>query len=149
MGRQMLESIDKCEQFQLFNGKQRRIFVYKKQKGEGKFKSGDEEKNNKNIKEFIYFWLFDLHFLPKEDNKKSVIKNLKLFNNDNNRYFGQKINLRYLRKKFEPYEYLLNSLIEDNFVSDSNKEFLRNLLKEYKNKHFQEQHIFLFLTGFI
>ena len=106
--------------------------------GEGLLRAGDKEKNNKIIREFIYFWIFDLHYLPKENDKSSVINNLKKFNRPNNKYFLEKVNLNYIIKRFKPYEYLLNSLIEDNFVSSENKEFVRNLLKEYNNKKFEE-----------
>ena len=105
--------------------------------GEGSIKLGDDEKNNKIIREFIYFWLFDLHYLSKEDNKAYVINHLKSFIKTKNEIFHIKVNLNYLTKRFKPYEYLLNSLIEDNYVSSSDKEFVKNLLKDYNNKTLQ------------
>ena len=108
--------------------------------GEGTIKVGNETLNNKIIREFIYFWLFDLFFLPKEDNKTSIIKKLREFNYTENTYWNKKINLHYLSKKFKPYEYLLNTLIEDNFVSREDKEFVKNLFIEYNNKNLKEEY---------
>ena len=47
-------------------------YLYIKNKGEGHLKLEDDNSREKVIKEFIYFWLFDLELLPKEDNKKFV-----------------------------------------------------------------------------
>ena len=99
--------------------------------GEGTIKVGDRIKNDRTIREFIYFWLFDLNMLPKEDSKASVIKALKKFNNPNNKHSKIKINLGFLTTKFEPYEILLISLIKDNFVLEENKKFIKILLNNY------------------
>lgn len=74
--------------------------------------------------------------LPVEDNKKSVINNLRQFNSTNNRYFGVPVNLNYLNKKYIPYENLLNSLINDTFLLNEDKIFVNNLYNEYKMKNF-------------
>ena len=105
-------------------------------KGEGSIetKIGDKIKNNKLICQFIYFWLLDLILLPKDDNKKDVINILRKFNEKNNRVSGVIVNLDYFSKKFPPYEYLLTSLIEDNYVLNEDKEFIKNLLNNYKIK---------------
>ena len=103
-------------------------------KGEGTIRLGNDLKNNKIIREFIYFWIFDLILLPKEDNKRSIIKILRDFNNKNNRYFGIRVNLDYIINKFLPYEHLLISLIEDNYVLKQDKEFVKTLLNNYRNK---------------
>lgn len=98
---------------------------------EGAVKVGDANVNNKMIREIIYFWLFDLGLLPKDNNKKEIIKILMNFNNKNNMFYKKNINLSYLIKKFEPYEILLNSLLEDNYVLNEDKEFIKALLDEY------------------
>ena len=109
-------------------------YLYIKQCGEGTLKSGDSHKNFKNIKEFINFWMFDLELLPKQDNKKIIIDTLRHFNNNNNRYFGVRVNLNYLIEKFEPYEHLLTVLIDDPFVKNEDKQFVKDLYNQYKQK---------------
>jgi len=75
--------------------------------------------------------------LPKQDNKKSVIDILRDFNKNNNRYFGVRINLNYLIGKFEPYEHLLTVLIDDPFVKNEDKQFVKdytiNINKNFLN----------------
>ena len=107
-------------------------YFYIKNKGEGHLKLQDDYNKEKVIKEFIYFWLFDLELLPKEDNKKSIIKYLYKFNKKNNKYNGEKINLSFLRNQFPIYTHLLNLLINDPFVSDDDKIFLNYLLDQSK-----------------
>ena len=107
-------------------------YLYIKNKGEGHLKLQDDYSKEKTMKEFIYFWLFDLELLPKEDNKKSVIKNLYLYNKQSNRYKGEPINLSFLKNKFPIYTHLLNLLINDPFVSKEDKVFLNHLLDKSK-----------------
>ena len=107
-------------------------YLYIKNKGEGHLKLQDDYNREKTIKEFIYFWLFDLELLPKEDNKKSIIKKLYLYNKKSNRYYGEKINLSFLKNKFPIYTHLLNLLINDPFVSKDDKIFLNELLEKSK-----------------
>ena len=59
---------------------------------------------------------------------KSVINTLRDFNNSYNTYFGVKVNLSYLIQKFEPYEHLLNILIEDPFISKEDKQFVNDFI---------------------
>ena len=103
-------------------------------KGEGTIRLGDKLKNDKLIHEFIYFWLFDLKLLPQEDNKQDIIRILKDFNNKNNKYFDVEVNLGYILTKFPPYEYLLTSLIKDNYVLNKDKKFVKKLLNKYRIK---------------
>ena len=107
-------------------------YLYIKNKGEGHLKLQDDYNKEKTMKEFIYFWLFDLELLPKEDNKKSIIKNLYLYNRKANKYKGEKINLSYLKNKFPIYTHLLNILINDPFVSEDDKIFINDLLEKSK-----------------
>ena len=105
-------------------------------KGEGTIetKVGDKIKNNNLICQVIYFWLLDLILLPKDDNKKDIINILRKYNKKNNRLHGVIVNLDYISQKFPPYEYLLTSLIEDNYALNEDKEFIKNLLNNYKIK---------------
>ena len=102
--------------------------------GEGTIKTGDTKINDNTIREFIYFWIFDLKLLPKKDSKKSIIKELKNFNNPDNKYLGTKVNLSFIATKFPIYEYLLNSLRHDIFVSNKDKKFVDELYNDYMNR---------------
>ena len=102
--------------------------------GEGRVLPGNSTKLFKLIREFIYLWLFDFELLAKEDDKKSIISSLRIFNNTNNRYMGVNLHLGHLIKKFRPYEYLLNELIKDTYVSKYDKMFVKELLDEYRKK---------------
>jgi hypothetical protein len=73
-----------------------------------------------------------LELLPKEDNKKSIIKFLYQYNQKRNKYHGEKINLSFLKNKFPVYTHLLNLLINDPYVSDDDKIFLNELFEKSK-----------------
>ena len=91
---------------------------------------------NKTMKEFILFWLFDYQLLPKEDNKKAIIKKLRSYIKPFNHFFEFKINLSYLKEKFSAYNHLLKTLIKDPNVEDDDKDFVKELLeKAPKNKN--------------
>ena len=107
-------------------------YFYVKSTGEGYVKLDDDYQKEKVIKEFIYFWLFDLELLPKEDNKKSIIKYLYKYNRKRNKYHGENINLSFLKNKFPIYTHLLNLLINDPYVSNDDKIFLNQLLEKSK-----------------
>ena len=95
--------------------------------GAGTIKKGTRIRNEKTIKEFIYFWLFDYLLLYKGNNKKNIIYNLKKYQ--------QKINgpkLSSLTSYFEPYLHLLNLLINDNYVEQKDKEFVKMLKNDYE-----------------
>ena len=95
--------------------------------GAGTIKSGTNIRNEKTIKEFIYFWLFDYLLLYKGNNKKNIIYNLKKYQ--------QKINgpkLSSLTSYFEPYLHLLDLLINDNYVEQKDKEFVKMLKNDYE-----------------
>ena len=102
--------------------------------GEGTMKKGNTTMNDKCIREFIYFWLFDLKLLPKEDNKESIIKTLYAFNQNYNEYLGSPIHLDFISTRFPVYEYFLNLLLNDDFVSNKNKDFIRQLYNNYLNQ---------------
>ena len=103
------------------------------EKGEGKPKLGNPKNNFKQICEFLYFWLFDFELLPKNDNKKSTINTLRYFNNENAKYWDINITLGYINDKFIPYKHLLTELINDNYVENNDKIFIKELLNKYYN----------------
>ena len=97
-------------------------------------RSTDKFLREKTIREFILFWLFDLKLLPKNNNKQLIIDNLKRYIRPDNKFAGETISLEYLTHRYEPYEILLASLIEDPFVSANNKAFVYKLYQEIARK---------------
>ena len=89
---------------------------------------------NKTIKEFILFWYWDYFFLPKNDNKKSIINILRKYARPQNRFFLLIISLEFLTAQFKPYEDLLKRLIDDPFVDAEDKVFVSNLYNTTKTK---------------
>ena len=107
---------------------------YSSASGEGNVKIRTEKLRNRTIREFIYFWLFDLELLPREDNKKDIINKLRRFNNPDNTFHGTQMHLDYLCEKFGVYEHLLKTLIDDKFVEKEDKNFVTGLLNDYIRK---------------
>ena len=95
--------------------------------GAGLIRSGNKILNEKTIKEFIYFWLFDYLLLYKGNNKKDIINNLDKFYKKIKGY-----KLSDLTSYFEPYIHLLNLLINDDFVEKEDKEFVKMLKSKYE-----------------
>ena len=89
--------------------------------------SKDKIMKNKTIREFIYFWLWDYYFLPKYDNKKKIINNLRKYSQKDSKFYEFPLNLDFLTGKFKPYENLLNELIKDPFVEKEDKKFVTQL----------------------
>ena len=86
---------------------------------------------DKTIKEFILFWFFDYQLLEKEDNKRKIIDTLYHYNQRNNTFCRLPMRLDFLISKFNNYKRLLKLLIDDPFVLDKDKEFIKDLYKNY------------------
>ena len=97
-------------------------------------RSTDKNVREKTIREFILFWLFDLKLLPRNNNKQMIIDNLKEYIRPDNKFGGQTVSLENLIHRYEPYEILLASLIEDPFVSPENRVFAYKLYQDIKKK---------------
>jgi glycosyltransferase involved in cell wall biosynthesis len=86
-------------------------------------KMGTDEEKNKMIQEFVTSLYFDYDFLPKNDNKKSIIKKLKRYD---------KYNIRIKLSKFKTNFYILNNLLKmllnDPYVTKDDKEYVNQLL---------------------
>ena len=95
--------------------------------GAGIVRIGNEQTNEKTIKEFIYFWLFDYLLLYKGNNKKSIIDNLHKHNQEKSR-----IKLGNLKSYFPPYIHLLNLLINDTYIEEGDREYVKQLKYIYK-----------------
>ena len=99
--------------------------------GQGRLKIQNDIEKDNTIHEFVYFWLFDLQLLPKEDNKKMIIKQIYKFNRKTNKYLGTKINLNFIKNNFKIFVYLLKLLINDPFITKKDKNFIKNILYKY------------------
>ena len=101
--------------------------------GETKYNISNEEERDKTIQEIILEWLFNYEVGPKYGNKKNIVKIFRKYNSLNN-YNGVPIHLDYLRSNFTSFEYFLGILINDIFVEDKDKSFLRSLLSNYTER---------------
>lgn len=97
--------------------------------------STKEEKRDKIIREFIYYWIFQYEKLPIKNNKKQLILEIETFSEPDNKYKGKSVTTDFLKSNFNEYEDLLKKLINDDYVADGDKKFLNKLLKKYyKNR---------------
>ena len=94
-------------------------------------KVGSRWRQEKAIREFIYFWLFSYQILPKNDTKISVIEEMKKFINPENKVRGKIVVISYLQTEFPIYEHLLYTLLNDTYIADNDKDFVRELLVNY------------------
>ena len=99
--------------------------------GEGMLKVGSRKRQEKAIREFIYFWLFDYQALPKNDSKKVIIDEMRRFTDPENRVRGKIVLISYLKTEFPIYEHLLNTLLDDIYIEKDDKIFIHELLTNY------------------
>ena len=99
--------------------------------GEGMLKVDTKIRKTKAIKEFIYFWLFDYQILPKNDNKKSVINEMRKFVIPGNSVRNRVVVINYLKSRFTIYEYFLNLLLKDKYIENEDKKFVKYLFDNY------------------
>ena len=86
-----------------------------------------EAQKDKMIKEFLGFLYFDYSMLPINDNKSGIIKKLKMHCKKN-----AKVKIKYLKSKYYILTNLVETLIDDPYVSQIDKVFLNKILKEAK-----------------
>ena len=96
---------------------------YSNESGEGHEKSQTEAQRDKLIKEKLGFLYFDYNMLPKENNKKKIIDTLKKYNQKNS-----SVRLDFIKTKIYYLNNLIKLLIEDPYVSNGDKEYLKNLI---------------------
>ena len=95
----------------------------------------DNIEKDKAIREFIYFWVFDYQLLPKNNDKKKIINILRNYNKPDNIFNNKPLRLDFLLSNFPIYDYLLISLYNDPYVSNSDKIFIKELYNNSpKNK---------------
>jgi hypothetical protein len=102
---------------------------FKDGNGAGDFKSKTKAQRDNMIHEFIYFLYFDYEYLPKEDDKQSIINLLHKYNETEN-----DVNLNWFKTKFYILDDLLNILIKDPYIKIEDKIFINQLLFESKKK---------------
>ena len=92
---------------------------------------GSKKEENKDtfMQEYLGFLYFDYFMLPKTDNKGKIVKTLKEYDNNNGRF-----RLNYLKTKFYILNNLLKILIEDPYVSENDKNYLKDLLRKSQEK---------------
>jgi glycosyltransferase involved in cell wall biosynthesis len=102
---------------------------FKDGNGAGDFKYKTKAQRDNMIHEFIYFLYFDYEYLPKEDDKQSIINLLHKYNETEN-----DVNLNWFKTKFYILDALLNILIKDPYIKIEDKFFINQLLFESKKK---------------
>ncbi len=102
---------------------------FKDGNGAGDYKIKTKSQRDNMIHELLYFLYFDYEFLPKENNKKSIIKQLYKLNNTKKR-----LNLNCLKTKFYILDDLLDLLIKDPYVRIKDKNFANKLLFDSKKR---------------
>ena len=96
-------------------------------------KIGDYIQKDKTIREFILFWYFDYHLLPKEDNKKKIITTLRNYSQKDNTFCKMPMSLYFLASRSPILECLLNLLYNDPYVSEEDKKFIKELFNYFPN----------------
>ena len=89
---------------------------------------------DRTIHEFIYNWYFDYQLLPHNDNKSVIMDKLHEYNLRNNTYGNIPINLDYLQTFFPAYKQFLIVLFKDPFISNEEKEFIKELYTKAPKK---------------
>jgi len=99
--------------------------------GAGLIRYGNPQKNEKTMREFVYFWLFDYIMSYKKSNKKNVIENLYKYNGEDIR-----LHLSDLKSYFPPYVHLLDLLINDNYISEKDRKYITQLRLNATNNNY-------------
>ena len=102
---------------------------FKDGKGAGDYKYKTISQRDNMIHELLYFLYFDYEFLPKTNNKQSIIKRLYKLNDTKTR-----LNFNCYKSKFYILDDLLNLLIKDPYVRSEDKIFANKLLFDSKKR---------------
>ena len=97
--------------------------------GAGRIKYGNPKVNENTMREYIYFWLFDYYLSYKKSKKKKIISNLYYYNNKSKLF-----KLTDLINHFPPYEHLLHLLLNDIYIDENDKAFIKELKDNYTKK---------------
>ena len=85
------------------------------------------EEKDRVAQEFVYFLYFDMNFLPKEDDKKTIIDQLKILDTTH-----RKEALSNFRTKFYILDNLVKNLLKDPYVKEESKFILNKSYKRQK-----------------
>ena len=97
--------------------------------GEGSPQTRNEDEKSKIVKEYVGFLYYDYNFHNKNDSIPLIVQKLKEYNETDN-----KLRLSNFRAHFGVLNDLLEALINDSDVSNENKTFFQQLLKESKDR---------------
>ena len=83
---------------------------------------GDEQRNEKTLKELIYLWYFEYIMLDKKNDKSSVMNEIIKYNGED-----KVLNLKSIKHYFPPYTHLLELLSNDTYVSEGDRQLAKIL----------------------
>ena len=82
------------------------------------------------MREYLGFLYFYYNFEPERGNKASIVEKIRYYNKTDN----NDIQLYFVKTRRETLNNLLNLLINDPYVNESDKDFLKKLLEESKQR---------------
>ena len=100
------------------------VYLYD-MKGEGILQIKTEEQRNKSIQQCISDLYYIYNFLPKNNNKKDIIKKLYEYSSEKKKY-----KLSYFKSRFYLLNNLIKILLEDPYVENNDKLLLNKILNE-------------------
>jgi hypothetical protein len=92
--------------------------------GSGVIYYGSMEQNERSLRELIYLWYFDYIMLDKKDDKSSIMNEIIKYNGEH-----KNLNLKAIKHYFPTYIHLLDLLINDTYVSESDRQLAKILRK--------------------
>ena len=98
--------------------------------GVGSPKSGTEKEKDSKMREYLGFLYFYYNFEPERGNKASIVEKIRYYNKTDN----NDIQLYFVKTRRETLNDLLNLLINDPYVNENDKDFLKKLLEESKQR---------------
>jgi glycosyltransferase involved in cell wall biosynthesis len=93
--------------------------------GEGKLQIKTEKQKNKSIQQCISDLYYIYNFLPRNSNKKKIIKKLYEYSSEKKKY-----KLSYFKSRFYLLNNLIKILLEDPYIEKDDKIFLKKILNE-------------------
>ena len=107
-------------------------------KGEGTPKFHTEKQKSNLIREYIAFLYYDLNFCKGKESKDSIIKKLRNYNGTDS-----KKSLNNFRSHFEILNNLLEALIKDHELKETDRKFCLKLLNESK---YREKNVNIYIN---
>ena len=98
--------------------------------GVGSPKSRNEKEKDSKMREYLGFLYYYYNFEPEKSDKASIIKKIRYYNKTDT----NDIQLYFVKTRRETLNDLLNLLINDPYVKEDDKNFLKQLLEESKQR---------------